>query len=156
MEECNMRTCFLMGQHDAPDTVRGRLCAELERLVRFEGVTEMIVGHRGNFDRMAIGAVQGILRKKPELYGYLLVAYHDSLDSVGIPEFFEGHYYPIGLYEVPNRFAIVKANEIVLGERDYLLTYCDREGGNMGRLLSKAKQMEKKGHLRIINLACDE
>lgn len=44
-----MRTCFLMGQHDAPDTIQERLSAELEKLVRLNGVTEMIVGHRGEF-----------------------------------------------------------------------------------------------------------
>ena len=150
-----MRTCFLAGQHDAPDDIQGQLCAELERLVRFEGVTEMVVGHRGNFDRMAVSAVQSILRKSPELYGYLLVAYHDSPDTVMLPEFFEGHYYPLPLYEVPPRYAIVKANEVALEESDYLITYCSREGGNMGKLLGKAKRMEKKGHLKIINLADD-
>lgn len=150
-----MKTCFLMGQHDAPDTIQGQLCAELEQLVQFEGVTEMIVGHRGNFDRMAVSAVQGVLRKKPELYGYLLVAYHDASDTVMLPEFFEGHYYPLPLYEVPLRYAIVKANEIVLDESDYLITYSGREGGNTGKLLRRAKRLEKKGYIKVINLAND-
>ena len=148
-----MRMCFLAGQHDAPDAIGARLCMELDKLVRLNGVTEMIVGHRGNYDRMATSAVQGILRREPELYGRVLIAYHDSSDSVALPEFFECHYYPIGLYEVPLRFAIRKANEIVLDECDYFLTYCARDGGNIGRLLRRAKRLEKKGYLKVINLA---
>jgi len=149
-----MRTCFLVGQHDAPSNICEKLCTELEKLVRANVVTEMVVGHRGNFDWMAIAAVQRILRRQPELYGYLLVAYHDSLDKVALPEFFEAHYYPIQMNEVPLRYAIVRANEIALEESDYLITYCNREGGNMGKLLRRAKRMEKKGYLKIINLAC--
>ena len=148
-----MRTCFLMGQHDAPESIRESLIVELEKLVHLNSVTEIIVGHRGNFDRMAVSAIQEILRKKPELYGYLLVAYHDSSDSVVLPAFFESHYYPIGLYNVPHRYAIVKANEIALDECDFFLTYCNRNGGNTGKLLRRAKRMEKKGYLQVINLA---
>ena len=150
-----MRTCFLMGQHDASDAIQQWVCEELDKLVRYEGVTQMIVGHRGSFDRMGIAAIQGGLRQKPELYGYLLVAYHDSSDTVALPEFFESYYYPIALYEVPQRYAIVKANEIALNECDYLLTYCNRDGGNTGKLLRRAKRMEKKGYLKVVNLADD-
>ena len=148
-----MRICFLAGHHDTPDAIGERLCTELDKLVRLNGVTEMIVGHRGNYDRMATSAVQGILRRKPELYGRVLIAYHDSSDTVALPEFFESHYYPLGLYEVPLRYAIRKANEIVLDECDYFLTYCVRDGGNIGRLLRRARRLENKGYLKVINLA---
>jgi len=148
-----MRTCFLMGQHDAPDAIQERLCAELEKLVQLHRVTEMIVGHRGNFDRMATAAIQAVLRKKPELYGRVLIAYHDSLDTVHLPEFFEAHYFPIELYAVPLRHAIVKANQIALEQCDFFLTYCDREGGNTGMLLRRARRMEKKGDIKVVNLA---
>lgn len=148
-----MRTCFLMGQHDAPEAIYERLCQELKKLVRQDGVTEMIVGHRGNFDRLATAAIQTVLREKPELYGRVLVAYHDSSDVVPLPEFFEAHYYPIELYAVPLRHAIVKANQIALEQCDFFLTYCDREGGNAGKLLRRARRMEKKGYIKIVNLA---
>ena len=147
-----MRTCFLFGQHDAPEHIRERLCKKLEELVCLGSVTEIIVGHRGSFDRMATAAIQRVLRKKPELYAWILVAYHDSPDSLALPAFFEGFYYPLELYDVPLRYAIVKANQIVLDGSDYLLTYCDREGGNTGKLLRRAKRMEKKGCLKVINL----
>lgn len=148
-----MRTCFLFGQSDTPDTIREALCAELEKLVQLEGVTEMIVGHRGSFDKLATAAVQAILRRKPELYGRVLIAYNDSAETVPLPEFFEMHYYPIELYDVPRRYAIVKANQIALEQSDFLVTYCDRAGGNAGKLLQRAKRMEQKGYLKVINLA---
>lgn len=58
-----MRTCFLMGQHDASDAIQQWVCEELDKLVRYEGVTQMIVGHRGSFDRMGIAAIQGFCGK---------------------------------------------------------------------------------------------
>ena len=96
------------------------------------------------------------LRRKPELYGRVLVAYHDSSDTVPLPEFFEDHYYPIELYDVPLRYAIVKANQIALEQCDFFLTYCDREGGNAGKLLRQARRMEKKGYIKVMNLAKDD
>ena len=137
-----MRTCFLMGQHDASDAIQQWVCEELDKLVV-------------RAQNIVMEAIQGVLRQKPELYGYLLVAYHDSSDTVALPEFFESYYYPIALYEVPQRYAIVKANEIALNECDYLLTYCNRDGGNTGKLLRRAKRMEKKGDLKVVNLADD-
>ena len=122
-----MKTCFLFGQHDAPEYIRERLCEELEKLVCLGDVTEMIVGHRGSFDAMATAAIQRVLRKKPEIYGRILVAYHESPDLLTLPELFEGFYYPFQLYNVPKRYAIVKANQITLDGSDYLLTYCHRD-----------------------------
>ena len=151
-----MSMCFLAGQHDAPEAIRERLCTELERLVQLHGVTEMIVGHRGNFDRMATAAVQAVLRKRPELYGRALVAYRNSPDNVPLPAFFEAHYYPIELNNVPLRCAIVRANQIALVQCDFFLTYCNREGGNAGKLLQQAKRMAKKGDIQVINLAQDD
>lgn len=150
-----MKTCFLFGQHDAPIRIQERLCSELDSLIRFNGVTDLLVGHRGSFDQMAISSVQTLLRRMPQIYARLLIAYRNTPNTLELPDFFSDFYYPIELNQVPPRHAIVKANEIALLESDYIITFCNREGGNTGRLLRKAKRLEGNGHLNIINLASD-
>ena len=48
-----MATCFFIGHHDAPASVRPFLDAAVERHINEFGVTSFTVGRYGNFDRMA-------------------------------------------------------------------------------------------------------
>lgn len=51
------KRCFLIGHHDAPESIYPALQREIERHITELGVTEFIVGHYGNFDRMAARAL---------------------------------------------------------------------------------------------------
>lgn len=148
-----MKTCFFIGHHDAPLSLQERLNETVEELARKHDVSQFVVGHRGNFDRMATAAVQAVKRKKPELYAYRLLSYFPDKMTPPVPELFDDNYYPLELVEVPRRYAVVKANQFMLNQCDYLVAYVNREGGNAGALLKRAKRMEKKGLLKVINLA---
>ena len=102
---------------------------------------------------MAVSAAQRAARRRPELELYLLIAYRESTETVPLPEFFGRCYYPVELVGVPKRWAIVKANRLVLEESDFLITYANREGGNTGAVMKQARRLERKGVLTIINLA---
>lgn len=148
-----MNTCFFIGHHDAPLNLQERLNKTVEELARQYDVREFVVGYRGNFDQMATSAVQTVKRKRPELYAYRLLSYFPDQQMPPVPEFFDDNYYPLELVEVPRRYAIVKANQFMLEQCDYLVAYVNREGGNAGAILRRAKRMEKKGLLKVINLA---
>lgn len=147
-----MRVCFFIGHRDAPASVQAQLNKTVEQLVRYHDVSQCIVGYHGEFDRMATIAVQTAKQKYPELYAYRLTPYFPEEHTASIPAFFDDLYYPMGLEEVPHRFAIKKANRIALDESDYLVAYVRRSGGNAAELLRHARRMEKKGWLKIINL----
>ena len=148
-----MRTCFFIGHRDAPESIQARLTEIVENLVRYHGVTQCIVGYRGEFDRMATIAVQETKQNHPDLCAYRLLPYHPTECQRPVPEHFDDTYYPMGLETVPRRYAIKKANHAVLEESDYLICYVCREGGNAAELLRHAQRMEKKGWITIINLA---
>lgn len=148
-----MKTCFFIGHRDAPPILQERLEAAVEYLVRSCGVREFVVGYHGAFDRMATASVQRIKMNCPEICAYRLLPYFPGEHSVMVPEQFDGTYYPEGMEMVPRRFAIEKANQKMLAASDYLLAYVCRDGGNAAKLLRRAKSLEKRGGLRIINLA---
>lgn len=150
-----MYTCFFIGHQDAPESVLPKLVDVLDTLVTKDHVTDFIVGHYGNFDRIAVSAIQQMLCKYPEkeltaelLEPYLLDGRHGLL-----PHYFDSFYYPEGLESVPKRYCIEKANQLALEQADYLVVYVCREGGNAAKLLRKANRQAKNGRIQIINLA---
>ena len=51
------KRCFLIGHHDTLESIYPALQREIERHITELGVTKFIVGHYGNFDRMAARAL---------------------------------------------------------------------------------------------------
>lgn len=69
-----------------------------------------------------------------------------------LPEFFDDTYYPNGLECVPKKFAVEKANMIVLQETNFLVAYVFRDGGDSAKILHSARRAEQKGYMRVFNL----
>lgn len=147
-----MYTCFLFGHRDAPLALQEQLNETVDYLIRKCHATEFFVGYHGNFDHMATHAIQKAKATRPEIYAYRLIAYHPAEQNIPIPDYFDGTFYPLELVNVPRRFAIQKANQIILDKSDFVVTYVCRDGGNAAALLRKAKRMEKKGWVKTINL----
>ena len=150
-----MHTCFFIGHQDAPDSIQKRLNETAEHLVSHCRVTEFIVGHYGNFDRMAVIAVQRAIQGFPEkeVIAYLLEPYFPGDRQIIVPHYFEDIYYPAGMETVPKRFCIQRANQKALNSADYLVAYVCREGGNAAKLLRSAKRLERQGNMTVINIA---
>ena len=151
-----MFTCFFIGHRDAPLSIQEKLNETVEYLVKDCWVNDFIVGRYGDFDRMAVSAVQRVICAYPrkELTAELLDPYAlDTHASPLLPHYFNNYYYPEGLEMVPKRYCIEKANQLVLDGADYLVAYVARDGGNAAKLLRRARRMEKKGYIKVINLA---
>lgn len=73
MEE---KTCFFIGHRNAPETLRPLLYAAVERHITEYGVREFVVGHYGNFDAMALGAVRKAKERHPKVTLTLLLPYY--------------------------------------------------------------------------------
>lgn len=132
------KRCFLIGHHDAPESIYPALQREIERHITELGVTEFIVGHYGNFDRMAARALVTAKQIHPEISLRLLLPYHPAEQKVEVPEGFDGSFYPEGMEKVPRRVAIVKANRYMIDYMDYLITYIRYSAGNTSKLLEYA------------------
>lgn len=145
-----MASCFFIGHRDAPERLRPLLDEAVKRHITEYGVTEFAVGHYGRFDYMAMGAVRRAKEKYPNVTLTLLLPYYPfPYDASG----YDRTYYPEGLENVPKPFAIVRANEHMIKTCEYLICYHIGLAGNTGKLVEKALRRQKKGEMRIENLA---
>ena len=149
-----MYSCFFIGHRDAPSTLQQKLDETVDYLWRRCGVTEFIVGHHGNFDSMAASAVEKAKAYNPELDAYLLLETYMPHRRVYLPGGFDHYFLPDGIETVHPRYAMEKANRMMLRQCDYLVAYVIRDGGNSAKIMRSARCQEKEG-LRIINLATD-
>ena len=148
-----MKSYFFIGHRDAPESVLSSLTIALERLIVEENVGYFYVGQYGSFDRMAALAVKQLKEKHPTISLYLVLPYHPAERPVPVPTGFDGTYYPEGMETVPKRYAIVRANKQLLNSSDWLIAYVCHPGSNARNLLEYAQRREKKGLIRILNLA---
>lgn len=140
----------MIGHRDAPEALREKLQNVIEVAVTEYGVTEFVIGQYGAFDRMAAGCLAEAKKRHPELRLVLLLPYHPSERSFGLPAGFDGSFYPPGLEQVPRRLAIARANEYMARHCDYLICYAVLQNSNPGRIMQKVRP-----DCTVINLADD-
>lgn len=151
-----MKLCFFIGHRDAPESIRPGLEQEVERHILELGVTEFVVGHYGNFDRMAANAVLRVKKHYPSVRLTMLLPYHPAERAVALPEGYDGSYYPRGLEQVPRKYAILRANRYMVEEADYLIAYAPYSVGNSRKLLEYADNREKQGSIKVTTLCCSD
>lgn len=144
-----MKSCFLFGHADCPDQVLPRLEQAIETALS-NGVTDFYVGNRGAFDRLATTAVKRAKKKFPGVRLYLLLAYHPAERAPEPSEGFDGTYYPLEKTP-PRRFAIVRTNEAMLSQVDYVICYVNHVG-NSRKILSLAQKRQERGKIQIYNI----
>ena len=79
------------------------------------GVTELIVGLYGGFDKLAARAVIDAKKTHLEVTLTLLLPYHPAERPIDVPQGFDGTYYPPDMERVPRRVTIVRANRYMVG-----------------------------------------
>ena len=144
------KVCFFIGHRDAPESVMKSLADAIERHIAEYKVTTFIVGHYGNFDRMAASALTAAKKKYPNISLLLLTPYHPFESSVEVPDGFNGTFYPDGMESIPHRAAIARANQKVISQADYLIAYAKHTASNASSLVDYA---ERKGDIVLTNLA---
>ena len=136
-----------MGNRHAPADIKGQLAETVEKHITVYGVNTFTVGHYGAFDSMAIGVLQELKKRYPDIVLYLLAPYALT-QKRDVPENFNGSFYPEGLEKVPFRYAIVQANRYMVQNSDYLISYC-RHIGNTRKIVEYAQRLEKKGLIKV-------
>ncbi len=147
-----MKSCFMMGDRDTTEDILPMLETEVERLIVECGVTEFVVGNRGNYDRMGARAVIETKRRYAGIILTMLLPYHPAERSVTLPDGFDGSFYPPNMEAVPRRLAIVHANRYMADHADYLLICARNPAGNTRGLIDYARRREAAGELKIVRL----
>ncbi len=135
-----MKTCFFIGHRDAPESVLPALRAAVERHITEYGVTVFVVGHYGNFDRLAAAAVIAAKAVHPQITLTLLLPYHPAEQPIDIPRGFDDSCYPTGMESVPRHAAIPRANRFAVEHADYLIAYARYTASNTGRIIAYAQK----------------
>lgn len=143
-----MKSCFFIGHRYTPNEVWERLAEVVEQHIREYDVTNFTVGHYGEFDGLATGAVKAAKKRHPEVTLYLLLPYHPYDRPIETPKDFDGTFYPPGMENVPKPYAIVRANRYMVQNSDYLITY-SKHWGNTRDLVEYAQRREKKGLIQV-------
>ena len=113
------------------------------------GVTEIIVGYYGGFDRLAVSAVKEAKRFYPEVKLTLLLPYHPAERPIPTLDGFDSTFYPPGMESVPRKIAIVRANRYVVDHVDYLIAYVWYPASNARALVEYAQERQQKNGIQI-------
>ena len=148
-----MKSCFFIGHREADERLLPVLRETILQLVTEEDVTDFYVGGYGGFDRLAGLAVKQIKEQQPQISLRLLLPYHPAERPIDPPDGYDGTYYPEGIEKVPNRYAIVKANKLMIDASDWLVAYVCHGASNTRKLLDYAQRRKRNGDIYIINIA---
>lgn len=148
----NRKSCFFIGHRDTPKGIYPILRAAVERHILKYGVTEFIVGHYGEFDRIAAVAVKDAKHCHPDVKLTLLLPYHPAERPIQMPDGFDSALYPPGMEGVPRKVAIVRANRYVVDHADYLIAYACRAASNARELVEYAQSRQNKNTIQITEL----
>ena len=147
-----MGICFFIGHREAGDELLPTLTEAVERHITEYGVTNFMVGRYGNFDKLAAKAVIDAKKRHPEVTLILLLPYHPFDRPIPTPKGFDT-FYPPGMETVPKRVAIVRANRYMMENSSHLIAYAWHPASNARELVEYAQAREKKGTIRVENLA---
>ena len=135
-----MKSCFFIGHREADERLLPTLTAAIDRMIAEEQVSLFYIGGYGGFDRIAATAVKRMKLQHPEITLMLVLPYHPAERPIETPYGFDGTYYPEGLEKVPRRYAIVRANEIMVKQSDWLISYVRHGASNSRRILEYAQK----------------
>lgn len=146
------QSCFFIGHRETGEDVRPLLEEAVECHIVEYGIKQFIVGGYGGFDRMAASAVIKAKQQHPEITLLLLLPYHPAEHKIDLPQGFDGSYYPFENNAPPRKFAIVKANEMMIHACDYLIAYAWHPASNARDLVETAIRLQAKGGIHVENL----
>lgn len=146
------QACFFIGHRDTSSAVFCQLCQTVEQHIVVHGVTSFYVGHYGRFDSLAAEAVILAKTHHPEVKLYLLLPYHPYNCPITTPDGFDGTYYPPGMENVPNRFAIIRANQHMVKTCGYLIAYVSHPSGGSQKILEMALRRQARKEMHVCNL----
>jgi len=130
------------------------LTAAVERHITEYGVTEFLVGNYGAFDHMTAAAVKRAKVQHSGIHLYPMLPYHPEQGrSLPDIEGFDNSVYPFELEGVPRRLAIPRLNRLMVEDADYAIAYVLHSWGGAATTLRYAEVRQRKGLMRIENLA---
>lgn len=144
------KLCFFIGHREAPENLLLPLINAVECNIMEYKVKDFLIGHYGNFDRLAAKAVIDAKTRHPDITLTILLPYHPASQPFLLPDGADGSLYPEEMEGVPKRFAITRANKYAVNQSDCLIAYVQHSASNAQKLLQYAEARQKRGLLQNI------
>ena len=116
--------CFLFGSRTAPENCFNNILDAIELCYTKHKIRTFIVGHYGNFDRIAAHALNLLKVRHADINLFMLIPYHPSIRPVEPYENFQT-YYPDGQETALLKFAITTANQKTICQCSVAVCYPD-------------------------------
>ena len=151
----NNKICCFAGHANiySQDKIKEKLKKEIINLIENYGVTEFYNGGKGDFDWLCAQCVDKLRKDYPFIKSYLILAYmpkekdKNEYDDSALA-LFDSTLYP-SIEKTPRRFAIVKRNQWMINNADFLIAYIDHSWGGAYKTFEYAK---RKKHILVINI----
>lgn len=151
------RCCFIGHSLITDPNTENKIIKTAESLITDDNVNEFWVGKRGDFDHLAVSAIQTLKKKYPQIRLIRVVSYHseilrehDTMNKIrydetiisNIPE------------KTPMKFRIIKTNEFMVDNSDFLICFVKFSWGGAYRTYEYAKRNRRIGIINICNDVC--
>ena len=102
---------------------------------------------------MAAHTVKEAKKRHPEVRLMLVLPYHPAIRPIEKPDGYDATYYPWEEERIPKRLAIVKTNQRMVNDCEYLIAHAWHFLGGSGQIVEYARKREKRGQIHVENLA---
>lgn len=140
------KVCSFFGHRHSSSGLLPVLIREVETMVTENGVTDFLVGGYGAFDGIVVSAVRKVKQTHPQIRLILVAAYLSALDRDREynAKTYDDTIYPEGLETVPQRLAIVKRNEWMVRQSDYIIANPGLSSGGAAQAVDFARRRGKR------------
>lgn len=145
---CMDRCCGFFGHRDffCDDADLIKIKNEILSCIN-RGIYSFLICFYGNFDGACASIIYNLKKKYPQIKSYLVIPYRDkkfhTLEKEYIKETFDEIIYP-PIENIPKKFAILKCNEWIVSQCDYLIFYVNFSFGGAYKTMEFAHRKKKK------------
>ncbi len=134
-EVVELRACALFGHRDSPESIAKVLYNAIERVIAEEDVKVFYVGTQGSFDRIAY-RVLCELENKYSIEIKVVLAYLQT-DKNSYYDY-KKTVFPDVLENTPRKYAIIKRNNYMIDNSDYIVCYVENSFTNAYTFVKRA------------------
>lgn len=141
--------CTFFGHKDTPENIQPLLRTVIIDLIQNKNVDLFYVGNNGNFDFMVKNTLKLLKLSYPHIKYSVVLSYMPNHKNGSANIDYSDTIYPEELENIPPKYAIVKRNQWMIRQSDYVITYVKYTTGGA----IKFKKLAEKQKKIVLNLA---